>query len=284
MRHVLAVFLVTACIGCGRDAPHRPVARATGDFLDRKHEALARDEEALRALGRSDDYAQVRACVGMTPFDRPRKEFPGPGEQAALTEALERDLAVMITASGLRFPSRCDEAAHAIVHAAHRRMFGGSTEIDAVLFADTIVIARALDGRRAEALGDGMRSSLHFAVEERLKGHIGPGGRLVIRVESGPVGDGTYLEISGQPHAEPGRRYLVFASRGRYQVHAVGHGLPVNIARGLPPKAFSEGQLFPADGTQPARWGSVSVASVRQAIEALHRPPPTVLTPTDDGQ
>lgn len=285
MRHLLLPVLVlaTLCAGCRGDAPRRPVAAgATGDFLDREREALARDEAALHKLGRGGDYARVRACVGNAPFDRPRPQSPGPGEQPGLADALERRLAVAITASGTLFPSRCDAAAHAIVEAAHRRMFGRGTEADAVRFADTIVVARALDDRRAEALGDGMRSSLHFTVEERLKGHIGPGGRLVIRLESGPVGDGTYIEISGQPRAEPGQRYLVLASRGRYQVHAVGHGLPVDRARTLPPNAFGEERPFPADGTAPARWGSTSVASVRRALEALHRPPVMASPPVDN--
>lgn len=277
------LLLTAASPGCGEDVPHRPIAaRATGDFLDRQRDALARDEAALRTLGRGGDYARVRACVGMTPFDRPRPQFPGPGEQTGLADSLERRLAVAITASGTRFPTRCDEAAHAIIQAAHRTMFGRGTEADAVRFADTIVVARALGDRRAEALGDGMRSSLHFEVEARLKGHIAPGGHLVIRLESGPVGDGTYIEISGQPRAKAGERYLVLASRGRYQMHAVGHGLPVDRVRALPPKAFSGGRLFPAGGTAPARWGSTSVASVRRALESLHRPPVSASRPVGD--
>lgn len=222
----------------------------------------------LLELGRASGYERIMQCLDQGKIVWPQGPAGATVQQIqALKQSFRHDITGFILGAGVASPTTCSAEAQSVNGAAARAIRGEVTQDDRIRFADTVVIARAVGGPNAGA-ADGYRSSLHFIVDEPIKGALRKGARFALRQSGGPDGQGGRIEFSGAATTHPGRLYLVMASRGMYTLSVAQGNKQLPATDRTSPGLVSFGGVLPVDQSRSwaaAPWGTIALDSVRSA-------------------
>lgn len=269
-RFVLAAAAMLACNSLG--ATDSRQSSGLDAFLKRKEVEQERRYQALAGLGRASNYASVLKCVEQAKLEWPSGPRGATARQkAALATTFRHGMAGMILGTNTSYPRICSASAQRINQAAAKWIRGTAGEAEYVRFADTVVIARAVGGGRDAGFIDGFRSSLHFVVDEPIKGSLRKGSRFAVRLVSGPDGKGGRVLISTSPTTKPGQLYLVYASRGMYELGVAEGRKALPASDKTHPGHVPYGGILPVDAAskQADRSGrAVSLDQVRHLARA----------------
>lgn len=122
---------------------------------------------------------------------------------------------------------------------AHRFFEGVTSSSEAMLMADTVVIATAGEVRAGRSRSDGFLSEVPFAVVKSLKGSRAPSDVILVPSNSGPLPNGNYRTNSSDTNFTAGKKYLLVLSKNWYeQFVALSDKRPESHFTALPYDAY----------------------------------------------
>lgn len=160
-------------------------------------------QAANRALEAAPDFAALRTLVAATPV--PSRQVTGAdGPDQPMSRATSLDTTRFLIAHGF--------TAHQVVELRRRgvdpvRAFldqnGGATAANRAILAREVVVGELI-GVDDALIGDGFRSTAKFRIVEPLKGSLGSGEEIAVRMVSGRDPDDSFRQSNDEPMLLPG--------------------------------------------------------------------------------
>lgn len=235
----------------------------------------AKMQAANRALEAAPDFAALRALVEATPV--PNRQVTGEdGPDRPMSRAASLDNTRFLVAYG--FTARAVAALRRQGVDPVRAFIdqnGSATVQNRAVLAREVLVAELIEVKN-ELLGDGFRSTARFRAAEPLKGSLGAGDEVLVRLMSGFDPDGSFHQSNDEPILLPGlpgslvqrSRWVMYLSDGmlRHQARLAGGKDPA-IRAYVPIYG-----MWQVDGERiTARQGEPMPTSVRELRAAVNR-------------
>lgn len=157
-----------------------------------------------------------------------------------------------------------------------RRFFQGVTSSsEAMLMADTVLVATAGEVQEGRGRTDGFLSEVPFTVVKSLKGTRASGDVIRVPLNSGPLPSGRYLKDFTDTEFTTGRKYLLVLSKNWYEQFVALNKKQAEVQfTALPYDAYEvadNGQLTRRSRTMQAGTAPKDIRSVEAALNGFSR-------------
>ncbi|MGO1072124.1 hypothetical protein [Lysobacter sp. CA199] len=205
-----ALLFATVAVGIGASSPTYAQVKNVVP-VTKQQQAQKDQQERLQAVTRRGRLANYQQLLGTGNVRV--------ASSASASDAASRDTAIDLaalgfTAADVQTYKKLNIDLFDIAH----RFFGGTTSSsEAMLMADTIVIATAGDAQQERSRIDGFLAEIPFTVGKTLKGSRVPGDVVRIPRNSGPLPNGNYQKDFTDIDFVPGKKYLLVLSKNWYE-------------------------------------------------------------------
>jgi hypothetical protein len=224
------LIFVAALGGLSASEPPRAVFEAPTQE-SRRLEAQKHQQERIRALagrGRLSNYQQLLR-IGKGRMDRRTSPYRS---EASLRDAAIDLAGLGFTAADVRVHDRSNID---LFDVALRLFVGVTSSADAVLMADTVMVATAGEEKGGRNRVDGFLAEIPFTVLRPLKGARRSGDVVLIPRMSGPLPNGDSRRDFSEADFKAGKKYLLVLSKNWYEQYVALTGKRVeNSLSALP--------------------------------------------------
>ncbi|MEH6420477.1 hypothetical protein [Pseudomonas sp. CGJS7] len=208
---MLRVLLVSAiAIGfCGSTPTFAQANKATSEA---RQEAVQKNQQKrLQAITRRGRLTTYEQLLGTSKVRI--------ASSASASETASRSAAIDLAALGF---TAADVQAYKkrninLFDVAHRFFEGVTSSSEAMLMADTVVVATAGQVQAGRSRSDGFLSETPFTVVKSLRGSRAPSDVILVPSNSGPLPNGSYRTNSSDTTFTAGKKYLLVLSKNWYE-------------------------------------------------------------------
>lgn len=204
------LIFVAVLVGLGVSAPSHAAPKEPGAET-RRQELQKNQQERLQALTRRGRLSTYQQLLGAGKVRI--------ASSASAAEAASRDAAIDLAALGFTAADVKDNRRRDIdlFDVVHRFFQGVTLPAEAMLMADTIVVATAGQAREKRSRTDGFLADIPFTVAKSLKGSRAAGDVVLIPRNSGPLPNGNYRRDFSDIDFTAGKKYLLVLSKNWYE-------------------------------------------------------------------